>query len=67
MTRFTDHYALGTRHASKLPYRWREYPTIYAQQIRAKARKYADKWTETHTFEFPSTAKAKHGSGLLSI
>ena len=65
MTRFTDHYALGTRHASKLPYPWREYPTIYAQQIRDKARKYADKWTETHTFEFPEDPADEYYNGLV--
>ena len=65
MTRFTDHYALGTRHASKLPHPWREYPTIYGQQIRDKARKYADKWQETHECAFPEDPANEYHSGLI--
>ena len=63
--RFTDHYALGTRHASKLPYPWRNYPNIYEHALRARARRYADKWTETHTFEFPEDPADEYYNGLI--
>lgn len=59
-----DHHAKGSKDVAKLPKRAREYPTSYDNEIRAVARKYADKFSEKHPDESNTDVYSEYYNGL---